>query len=756
MSIPQVVGTAYAQQPGNGTATISVTPPAGAQSYIALAWPGEHHLLTVPTGWDRKTYWLDGLASAPLNLYYAEASSSPGSTWAYGNYGAGAEWGWVPTVTVLVIGFDRKLTNTWATPGSWSFANQNTFTTASGSYGDDALALSIMGMVTMGTGDPTLAVPSGSWSAVENIEAGPDNGTAVGAGTNVRWDLSVAKVNATGGVVSSLTRTLADGAVSFGTNAGSASVALVLFGANTVYLDITPAAITATPTLPTVPVTMTPAPSTYLDITPAGITSIPTLSTPAITMTAAPPPNPPFVRTVDTFKRYFKDQYGQPILWRMECNWFIAARDPSAWSSYLTTRQAQGYNVIEIGLSTSNDYADTDNGIPMFDVADGLPLNLNQQWLNQMRAFIDAAAAKGMTVMLSLGYGWQDLPGWTTATAFATAMSTAFTSAPNLVWAYGVDYVSSDWAANNPTILAVIAALKAAGDTHLATIQNMPMGKGLDANSSGLSTDNTAFIGKADFEFAYTYQAPYDLIARGWTQNRGPVVLGESNFETENNEAGPATTAETMRRQALWAMTRGAVGWDYGHGYVWRAGAGWTSYLTTAAQTHLTAIQNAFKAIEWWKLAPDLTNAFLTSGQGVKPSAGTQDYSGVDPLESTYATAAVAPDGSVGVVYVPTGRSFTLDLSKLGADRTAYRVDPTTGATTTLTVASSYTSPGSNAAGQSDWLYVFEADPFPASSGPKVTVGGGETSSVLTVVHGGIERAAVATVIHAGAEKPLA
>jgi hypothetical protein len=78
-----------------------------------------------------------------------------------------------------------------------------------------------------------------------------------------------------------------------------------------------------------------------------------------------------------------------------------------------------------------------------------------------------------------------------------------------------------------------------------------------------------------------------------------------------------------------------------------------------------------------------------------------------------YATAARVSDGSLVIVYTPTVRALTIDMTKLSGSVTARWFDPTNG-TYTPVVGSpfansgsrQFTPPGNNAEGSGDWLLV--------------------------------------------------
>jgi hypothetical protein len=83
---------------------------------------------------------------------------------------------------------------------------------------------------------------------------------------------------------------------------------------------------------------------------------------------------------------------------------------------------------------------------------------------------------------------------------------------------------------------------------------------------------------------------------------------------------------------------------------------------------------------------------------------------------NTCATAARTADGSLIVVYVPTIRNITVDMSKLVSATTARWYDPTNGQY--MNVGGSaflnegrrqFRVPGSNSIGDGDWVLVLEA-----------------------------------------------
>ena len=185
-------------------------------------------------------------------------------------------------------------------------------------------------------------------------------------------------------------------------------------------------------------------------------------------------------------------------------------------------------------------------------------------------------------------------------------------------------------------------------------------------------------------------------------------------------------------------MTTGATGQLYGSSYTWDTGDWATeqAHLDTPAITQLQYMENVFAARAWYNLVPDQSHTFLTAGMGTYDS--TQD----DVLQSNYSTAALTPDGTLGMVYVPAATTITIDLGRMAGTVTARWYDPTTNtyqAAGSLTYASGgsqqFTTPGTHSDGASDWLLVLEASSVPDTSPPTAPTGLTVTSTTGTQVN---------------------
>jgi hypothetical protein len=127
-------------------------------------------------------------------------------------------------------------------------------------------------------------------------------------------------------------------------------------------------------------------------------------------------------------------------------------------------------------------------------------------------------------------------------------------------------------------------------------------------------------------------------------------------------------------------------------------------------------MKDLFGALKWYDLVPDQTHVFVTAGYGNfasvgPPAKGTQARFATND----YVTAALTPDGSLGMAYLPQGGTITVAMSKLQDAVTARWFDPS--ANTFAPIAASpfsntgtqqFTTPGNNGAGDPDWVLLLE------------------------------------------------
>jgi hypothetical protein len=122
--------------------------------------------------------------------------------------------------------------------------------------------------------------------------------------------------------------------------------------------------------------------------------------------------------------------------------------------------------------------------------------------------------------------------------------------------------------------------------------------------------------------------------------------------------------------------------------------------LDTTAVTELGYVVRFLKDRPWQDLVPDTAHSFLTGDTGTYTSTG-------DVLENDYAVAAVTADRTLAIVYTPTERTLNIDQNNLPPEAMAQWFDPTDGSY--RPASAPFSTPGKNAAGDSDWVLIFEA-----------------------------------------------
>jgi hypothetical protein len=200
-----------------------------------------------------------------------------------------------------------------------------------------------------------------------------------------------------------------------------------------------------------------------------------------------------------------------------------------------------------------------------------------------------------------------------------------------------------------------------------------------------------------------------------------PTFIVESeytSYPTDDGEgSGQAHTivmkkGDHVLRREMWSVP---LGGGSGFGIIGNINDAVNDPMTTLNDPTLKYVaycKSFFTARPWQRLVPDYGHTFLTS-QTTGPAMH-------DP---TYISAAITQDGSLGVIYYPGLRGahfkLTVNLSKMGGSHgvsNVYWFDPTdatrhnvAGAPFANTGSRTFTTPGNNHAGSTDWVLVFES-----------------------------------------------
>lgn len=455
---------------------------------------------------------------------------------------------------------------------------------------------------------------------------------------------------------------------------------------------------------------------------------------------------PSFITTVSADGHFFLDQFGRPYLVHGDSPWSMAIDISNADADwYFQQRAKQGFNSVLLsafggegtGGGDSENFTTFDGVAPFVD---GDLTQYNEPYWQRLDGKIALAEKYGFTVFLYVmdTFGengtfaeWDNdhTPehDYRVAKDYCSFVAKRYQDSPNVVYMLGGDYdnyIPTLYAGGMDTMMKGCAdSIKTAAPEKLLSIQ-------LTGFPQSNSFDYPGWTTRPDFSFVYSYNPSYDATLQGYnhtwaaTPTTRPALYMEGPYEGENNKGWPnGAPPLTLRHQMLWAILSGSPGDFYGRGGVWQFDPGWQEkVLDTGVTAQLGKLTTFLASTDWYQLVPDQQNAFVTAGNGTPNSQGGNGLGtsneNVNPETDGYATAALTPAGSLGMVYVPTARTITVDRSKIPQLSKSVWIDPTDASAEPIPAVFSgndVTTPGVHesdldGAGNptSDWLLVMK------------------------------------------------
>ena len=421
-------------------------------------------------------------------------------------------------------------------------------------------------------------------------------------------------------------------------------------------------------------------------------------------------PTASFPLKVGPTGRYLVDQDDTPFLMIGDSPQSLMVNVSLSDADFLLANRASyGFNAVWINLlCTEYTYgradASTIDGLKPFNTPSDLSTP-NEAYFAQCDQIIRSAGSHGITVILDPietgGFlGMMRANGVNKCKDYGRYVGNRYKSFDNIIWMSGNDFQSWRDAGDDDLVKAVATGIKEVDQRHIHTLE-------LDYYVSS-SLDNANWTDVVNLNAAYTYFPTYIEVLKDY--NRTPVVpafLIEADYELQYG-----ADHERLRRQEYWSFLAGACGYVYGIRYVVRMLDGWKDNLVTTGSTQLGYCRDLFKSRPWHSLVPDQKHTLVTAGYGAFSSRG-------DPHESisknNYVTAALTNDGKLALVYVPSSRKITVDLTKLTGSVTARWYDPTAGTYQAIagspfsnTGSHAFRTPGTHSDGASDWVLVLE------------------------------------------------
>ena len=415
----------------------------------------------------------------------------------------------------------------------------------------------------------------------------------------------------------------------------------------------------------------------------------------------------PYPLRIGPDHRHLIDQSGAPFLIQGDAAWsLISGLTKGEAEAYLEARRRQGFNSIIVNLIEHKFRGPVDRYGEGPFTTPGDFSTPSEKYFEHADWVIRKAGEKGIQVILApiyLGYIGTD-EGWINelvangpekALNWGRYVGKRYRDFDNIIWMIGGD--------RNPgnareDVDAVALGIKEVDKRHLMTAHCHPENSAIDQFGDD---------GWLDLNDTYTYGIVHQKLLTDFNRKPPmPFVLMESTYEGEHN-----ASAVQIRRQAYWAILCGATGQVMGNRPIWLFDPGWQSALNSTGAQDMVRLGALFASRPWHELVPDQAHRVVTDGLG--------EFLGLD-----YLSAARTRDGGTVIAYLPTSRTFTVDMTKIsGKTARAWWFNPRTGRADS---AGSYPTSGTkqftpSAAG--DWALVLDdaARNLPAPGAPKVT-----------------------------------
>ena len=373
--------------------------------------------------------------------------------------------------------------------------------------------------------------------------------------------------------------------------------------------------------------------------------------------------------------------------------------------TYLSDRASKGFNTIQVHLLCGETFGGGTNGATYDGITPFLtPNDLStprEAYFARVDAMLALAADYGFCVHLTAAetIDWASIMksnGTTVCRAFGNYLGNRYKNNPNIIWNYGNDFQT--WESDQDLLDCVLAICDGIIDydsNHLHTAW-------LDYFVSS-TRDSSDFNSRCALNLCYWYYVAYDGIEAEYVLDPAkPVFLGETGYEGETivGDGNP----DTIRRQNYWSLTSGGCGVVFCNTYIWNFKTDWDQNLDTIGANDITRLISLFSSVDWWKLVPDIAGNTLTAGRGDKETGS------IAPNDSTYATCALASDGSFIIAFLPTSREVTIDMSKITTSENALCrwFNPQTGE---FSVIGTYSTSGTRnfTPSAGDWCLLIEA-----------------------------------------------
>ncbi len=392
---------------------------------------------------------------------------------------------------------------------------------------------------------------------------------------------------------------------------------------------------------------------------------------------------------------YLTDATGKPFLYHADTGWQLPWKlNKQETIDYFDDRKRKGFNAIQIQILPHRlNQTNTDGQKPFLQPGDLTAPN--PAYFDHIEWIVKTANDKGLALLVSPLWAsrWeQDWHNYFTAGAaetYGTYLARTFKTYPNIVWVHGGD---DDALALHQAIRLFAKTIKTIAPHQLHTFHGSGKSSSVFFHADDWLDLNTAY--------SYAHKGLADQILADYQKNPvKPTIMGESHYDDNDNKMG----AYRMRQQAYLSILSGAAGHAYGHGSLWDTDENWRKGLAAESAEDVKLMKDFFTSFQWQTLIPNAKTDLITEGR----------------LDSTsYATSAMAGDGSLAVIYVPNLRKIDVDLTSFrGKTIVAQWYDPTNGKYENVAGSPfkkskqlSFMSPKMNSRKETDFILVLKAE----------------------------------------------
>ena len=376
-------------------------------------------------------------------------------------------------------------------------------------------------------------------------------------------------------------------------------------------------------------------------------------------------------------KRYIVDSRNNPVFLKGSATWRIGYNvSLKEVKQFLEDGKSKGYNAIIVEISP--DFEGGGNVPNVYGeriFVDKDVSKPNEKFFSHVDSVLQISSEMNFSVVLFPLYlgcckdGWLEIlqekqNDLAKIQGYGKWVALRYKKFQNIIWASGGDHNET------PEALAFAKGIAEADQSHLHMYHTWPANTSAerlpDASWLTLSATYTYFPAMED-KFNRNYHVYAQLYHEGIRNRTMPYFMFESAYEYERGE-----TTQFLRRQAYWSLLGGATGHFFGNRDIWRMNKEWRSALNTPGGQSMQIFHAFINSIPWHTMQPDWMHSFFPSGRG-NFNAGT------GPGGEDYATGAFASDGTLGVLYLPTYRTVSVNLNRFNGPVAARWFDPTTG-----------------------------------------------------------------------------